>query len=558
MSESDPSPAHTRTGVEALLTEASAELAGGRAWAAEIKYRQVLGLDPGHAAALNALGVLKLQTGRLADALELLHRATQQPPESPEHWNNFGVALRQAGQLADAADAHRRAIALSPQDPHGHTLLGLALRDARNWDEAEQAARTAVALRPGDALLHNNLGTVLMHARRLDGAAEAFRKSLELQPNSVKALNNLGTTLLWAGRTRDAIEAYDRALALNPNYAQVHWHRSTALLALGDWDRGWAEYEWRWACPEYRPLAYRPARPLWDGSDPVGKTILLTPEQGLGDTIQFVRYVPLLAARGARVILLCQPELVRLLRDIDGAAMVVPAVAGATPDASGGRPLPPELRDSPFDVHLPLLSLPHRFGTTVSTVSSNVPCLRAEPEKVEAWRLRFAREENAARTTRRVGLVWATNRTFPDPGRSCGLDVLRSVGDAANALGIRLYSLQVGAAAADARRAPAGMTVIDLSADLNDFSDTAAAMANLDLVITIDTVTAHLAGALARPVWTILKHVAEWRWMTDREDFPWYPTMRLFRQPKPDDWHGLALRVAEELRQFTNVPPRRT
>jgi hypothetical protein len=359
--------------------------------------------------------------------------------------------------------------------------------------------------------------------------------------------------LLWSGQHTEALAAYDRALALNPDYAQVHFHRSTALLALGDWERGWAEYEWRWACQEYRPLAYRPPRPVWDGSDPSGKTILLTPEQGLGDTIQFVRYVPLLAARGARVLLLCQPELAQLLSGLEGAARVVPAVAGAAADPIRGRPLPPALRDASFDYHLPLLSLPHRFGTTVSSAPAAMPYLRAEPEKVEAWRHRFARDNEAAeapRPARRIGLVWATNRSFPDPGRSCGLEVLRPLGDAASALGIRLYSLQVGAAATDAHRAPAGMTVTDLSDVLKDFSDTAAVMANLDLVITIDTVTAHLAGALARPTWVLLKHAAEWRWMTNRDDSPWYPTMRLMRQPSPDDWAGLAIGVAEELKRI--------
>jgi hypothetical protein len=234
---------------------------------------------------------------------------------------------------------------------------------------------------------------------------------------------------------------------------------------------------------------------------------------------------------------------------LDGAAMVLPAVAGAA-DLLNGRPLPPALHEAPFDFHLPLLSLPYRFGTTVSSAPATAPYLRAEPEKVEAWRQRFALEDESVRQVRRVGLVWATNRTFPDPGRSCGLEVLRPLGEAASALGVRLYSLQVGAAARDAHRAPAGMTVTDLSDDLKDFTDTAAVMANLDLVITIDTVTAHLAGALARPTWVLLKHVAEWRWMTDREDSPWYPTMRLFRQSKPDDWVGLAAWVAEEMKLF--------
>jgi Flp pilus assembly protein TadD len=540
------------------MRQAVAHHAQGRFSEAESIYRRVLSRDPGHAGALHGLGVLAYQTGHARDAVRLLERALQHRPDSADSLNALGLALRDTGQPQDAAAAHRRAMLLKPLEPAGFTHLGLALRDMGQLADAEAACRQAIALAPDKAVSHNNLATVLMRAGRFDDAASALHEALRLQPDFLKAMNNLGTTRLWAGRPADAVVEYDRALRLAPQYPEVRWHRAIALLTLGDWQRGWPEYQWRWRCADYRALRYQFPRPVWDGSPLAGKRILLTHEQGLGDSIQFVRYAPLLAQRGARVLLLCQPELTRLFTGVDGVERVIAAPSPSTgsgvqsaltPGGEGTATSwpPPELHGFPFDAYLPLLSLPLRFATTPRSLPAAVPYLFANDAEHEKWRVRLeahGRKEKPA--TRRVGLVWA-GRPIPDPLRTCGLQALAPL---AAVPGVRFISLQVGAPAAEADHPPAGMDIDNFSNELTDFTETAALIANLDLVITIDSAVAHLAGALGRPTWTLLPHVADWRWLQGRDDTPWYPTMRLFRQPHRGDWATVAARVAKELAIF--------
>jgi len=534
------------------MRQAVAEHAKGRLIEAGAIYRRILGCDPDHAGALHGLGVVAYQSGHAREALRLLERALQHRPDSVDSLNAMGLAFRNLGQPQQALEMHRRATRLKPLEAAGFTHLGLALRDLGQWADAEAACRHAIALAPHDPLLLNNLGTVLMRAGRFDDAVAAFREVLRRCPDHLKAMNNLGTTCLWAGRPADAVVEYDRALRLAPQHPEVRWHRSIALLTLGDWQRGWPEYEWRWRCADYRDLCHRFPRPAWNGSPLAGKRILLTHEQGLGDSIQFIRYAPLLAQRGARVLLLCQPELTRLFAGVAGVERVIPAAAAAPDPAATVAPgraaapalLPPELRDLPFDLHLPLLTLPLRFATTPQTVPAPAAYLFPDDALREKWRRRLEATAGVKPpTTRRVGLAWA-GRPIPDPLRTCGLPALAPL---AAVPGVRFVSLQVGAPAAEADHPPAGMSLDNFSGELTDFTETAALIANLDLVITIDSAVAHLAGAMGRPTWTLLPHVADWRWLLDREDTPWYPTMRLFRQPRRGDWTTVAARVAEEL-----------
>lgn len=359
--------------------------------------------------------------------------------------------------------------------------------------------------------------------------AAAYRRALALQPQHVGALTNLGRAFQKQAQPQEAIVCFERALALKPDLPEAHWGLATQRLLLGDFARGWEEYEHRWALPENQGLRREFAAPRWDGDDIAGRTILLHVEQGIGDTLQFVRYAPLLARRGARVIVLCQPPLKRLLMEMDDISVV-----------ADGEPLPG------FDLHLPLMSLPRLFGTTLATIPADVPYLRTDPVDVRAWNGRLGGKDQF-----KIGLVWAGNRRhLNDRNRSCTLEALAPL---AAVPGIRLYNLQKGEAATEIRNAPTNMDFVDLNGELVDFADTAAVITCLDLVITVDTAVAHLAGALARPAWLLLPFAPDWRWMLAREDSPWYPSLRLFRQNQAGDWGGVLTAVINALRQRMSV-----
>jgi hypothetical protein len=317
------------------------------------------------------------------------------------------------------------------------------------------------------------------------------------------------------------VEAFEKAITLRADYALAHWNLGLILLSLGDFQRGWAEYEWRWRRPEYARHDHF-KRPRWDGTQLGRRRILLHTEQGFGDVIQFIRFVPKVVERGGKVILACHSELRRLLSKIEGVQQWI----------DPGETLPE------FDVHCPLMSLPKVFGTTVQTVPGQAPYLAAGAELAERWR-----ERVEGLPGRKVGLAWAGRPGHGnDRNRSIRLNQLEKLGIVA---GVSFVSLQKGEAA---RQQTPGLTITDWTADLNDFADTAALIANLDLVIAVDTAVAHLAGALGKPVWVLLPFVPDWRWMLDREDSPWYPTMRLFRQPAIGDWETPISRIVEALK----------
>ena len=322
----------------------------------------------------------------------------------------------------------------------------------------------------------------------------------------------------------EALAACERAIALKPEFPVARSNRAMMLLLKGEFAKAWAEYEWRLQRGDIAPPRGL-SQPQWKGEDPAGLAILIHAEQGVGDSIHFIRYAPLLAARGARVIVECQPELVALFRTVEGVERVLAA----------GETLPA------FDRHVPMMSLPFAFHTTLDAIPARVPYLRADETRVKAWAERVAREGGRMK----VGVAWAGKPSHKDDHlRSLRLSAFAPL---AEAKGVSFYSLQKSEAAAQAKDPPPGMALIDLTDEIKDFADTAALLVNLDLVIAVDTAVIHLGGALARPVWTLLHFVPDWRWMLDREDSPWYPTMRLFRQPAPGDWPAVLHRVAEEL-----------
>jgi tetratricopeptide (TPR) repeat protein len=530
---------------------------------AEASLRRALALDPTAAETHNTLGLVLRERGDTLAALACFRAALARRPDYVEAIANFAQALVDAGAYDDAVTACRHAIALRPGHAEAYLALGNALRGLARWEEAITAYRQALALRPNAAAAWNNLGIALTERgdlvaavealqrailfepanpalqtnlaatlRKLgdlDGALRACRLALELKPDHVEAYNGLGLVLADQSRLAESEAAFRQALALAPDYADAHLGLALTLLLQGRLPEGWAQYEWRWRCPPLVHLPRRFSKPLWDGSDLAGRTLLLHAEQGFGDTLQFVRFLAQAPAWGGPVVLECQPPLHRLLR------MSFPAV----PLVARGEPLPP------FDVQAPLLRVPHLLGTTLDTLPAATPYLRVDAGLAAAWAARLAGPPG-----RRVGLVWSGNPDHrEDHRRTLPPDYLAPLlaAGAGAAPPVRFFSLQKGERAARLADLQAHAPVADLGPDLADFADTAAALLSLDLVITVDTAVAHLAGALGRPVWTLLAYAADWRWLRGRDDSPWYPTMRLFRQDGPGDWSPVIARVAAAL-----------
>lgn len=497
----------------------------GRLGAAEQLYRQILAREPHHADALHLLGMTAAQVGRNDAAVELIEIALKIKPNYPEALGNLGNALKNKGQLDEAIAAYRRAIALRPNYPEAWSNLGSALNGKGHHDEAIAAHRRAIALNPNTPVAHYNLGNVLKDKGQLDEAIAAYRQAIRLRANYPDAHFNLGAAMGDKGQLVEAIEEYRRAIALDPNYAEAHWNLALALLARGEFIEGFKEHQWRWDCPGL-PGRRNFAQPQWDGFPLEGRTILLHAEQGFGDTLQFIRYAPLVAARGATVIVGSVPELHRLLQRTRGVARWL----------ASGEALPP------FDAHCPLMSLPLAMGTTLETIPQSVPYVFADAQAVAVWREKLAGDTDQLK----VGLAWAGSPAHAnDRNRSLSLAALAPLGQVR---GVSFYSLQKGDPAHQAKNPPPGLELIDRTEELQDFADTAALIANLDLVISVDSAVAHLAGAMGKPVWTLLPFTTDWRWLLEREDTPWYPSMRLFRQMGRGEWASVIERVVEALR----------
>jgi len=519
--------------------------------------------QPLDAGALYRLGIERYRQGDVAGAADLIARSLALHPQ-PGAFSDLGIMLHTLGRLVEAEDAYRAALRLQPQYPEAYNNLGITLHTQARFDEAEAAYRAALALRPHYAEALNNLAVTLTDLTRTeealaacraalslfpdyvnahltranallaqgltDAALAAFETALTLHPHSLEGLVNHGNALRQAGRPEEALARYDQALVLHPGYVEARVNRSFLLLGRGDMERGWFEYEWRFCTPGLAP--HRLLQPQWTGEPLEGRTILLHAEQGFGDTLQFVRYAPLVAQRGGRVLLGAPAPLHRLLRTLPGVERV----------------LEPDEPPPPFDLHCPLMSLPFAFRTRLDSVPAEVPYFFPDPADVAAWRARLP-DDGALK----VGLVWAGNprphmprANLIDRRRSLALTQLAPL---AGVPGVRFYSLQKdGDAVLQAKAPPAGMDLVNLMDGVSDFADTAALVANLDLVIGVDTSVIHLAGALGVPVWVLSRFDGCWRWLQDRDDSPWYPSMRLFRQEAPGDWGPVVARVAEALR----------
>lgn len=551
------------TFAEAHYNLGNALSALGRSAEAEAEYGQAVALRPGYAEALCNLGSTLERQGRLdeaiaayqdavaarpdlglpcsnlgnalqaagrgAEALAALDRATQLSPDLPEAWGNLGNSLRLAGREDQAVAAYAEALRLRPAYAEAWTNLGVALYDKGRFDDAETAHRQALALDPALADGHLNLGAVLRDTGRFAEATASWQQTIALRPDYVAAWKNLGISRQMEGDLDGAMAAFRRALEIEPDNAQVHFDIAYLHLLRGEMAEGWEQYEWRWKTGMVPPRGL--PQPLWDGKALPG-TLLVHAEQGMGDTLQFCRYLPLLRGQAGHVVFEVQAPLLALLRGLPGVDTLVAA----------GKPLPP------FDAQVPLMSLPRLLGTRLDSIPAEIPYLHPDPQRVEAWRHRLGDDDGR----RRVGLVWA-GAGRPGDSAARRVDARRSMAlscfaPLAAVDGVRFYSLQKDPPASlEARTPPAGMDLTDPMGEVADFADTAALVSLLDLVIAVDTSTAHLAGALGKPVWILSRFDNCWRWLLDRADSPWYPTARLYRQSRFGEWADVMERVAADL-----------
>ncbi len=441
------------------------------------------------------------------------------PSDLVDFYINQGSTLYQRRQFSAAAVCYRRALELNPQDADAHYNLGNVFVQQENLAEAINCFRQAVRLNPNHAAAHFNLGNAHADQGHLDRAVESYRRCLQVNPDHAETHNNLGNALQVLGRMAEAGTCYDAALRLNPRFALAQLNRGHWRLLQGDFESGWFDYEQRWAAFGQSPRFLE--QPRWDGSPLEGKTILVWAEQGLGDTLQFVRYLSMVKQKGANVVLECQAALLDILTGVSGADRVVAA----------GTPLPP------FDVQIPLLSLPGLFGTKMDSIPADVPYLPLG---------RAARRKPASNSIpRTIGIVWQGSMNQKADRRSLPLAQFEPL---AMLKGVELVSIQVGPGANQI--ADACFSIADWGSAFNPASlnDLARALLNVDLVVTVDTAAAHLAGALGVPVWTLLSFGSDWRWLLDRADCPWYPTMRLFRQASSGDWCEVIDRVVAAVR----------
>jgi FKBP-type peptidyl-prolyl cis-trans isomerase 2 len=433
-----------------------------------------------------------------------------------------GIELQDEGQIDEAISYYQKALGQNSKHTGAHYNLGVAFQEKGLVDQAILFYEIAIGLNQELTEAHHNLGVAFNEKGLFDEALICFERVLQLKPDHAGAYYNLGNTLVAKGQFNKAMLCYKKAIEINPGHADAHWSMGLINLRLGNFDEGWKGYEWRWKLKDVMQQRNF-TQPLWDGYNINGRIILLHAEQGFGDTVQFIRYAPLVAQRGATVLVECQKELVSLLRNMEGIHTIIPY----------GEQLPD------FDVHCPLLSLPLIFGTKLETIPAKIPYISADPTKVKKWREKIGPDGSAVK----IGLVWAGN---PKPkfghSRSCSLNAFSPLAKSDN---ITFFSLQKGETAEQAKDPPEGMKLIDHTEEIHDFSDTAAIIENLDLVISVDTAVAHLAGSLGKHVWILLPIIPDWRWMLNREDSPWYPTMRLFRQPSQGDWESVIAHVKE-------------
>jgi len=524
-----------------LQRQAYASFGDGDLNRAERLCAGILEHQPDNFDALHLLGMLNFQRQRMVEALHFLSAALKANSASSDAMSNLGLALHATGRFDEAISSFRNALQLAPDHPEILYNLANACLELGRLADALSAYNAALAHAPGHVGALVNRGNTLLRLNEPMTAIASYDTALAAMPGHPQILTNRGHALRRLNRPLEALADFKAALIAAPEFAEANFEAAMTHLTLGDFDTGWKEYEWRWKTGAFARHR-RPFRaPPWLGDEPVeGKTILLHAEQGFGDTIQFVRYAPLLVSRGARVICEVQPELQPLLSQFTDVTVIA---SGAT------RPA--------FDLHAPLLSLPLAFRTQAGTIPDALPYLAAPAERVAYWRDRLPPDHP------RMGLVWSGSPTHKnDANRSIALARLaplfenppmpglglQSLG--LQSLGFQSLSLQTELRDAD-RDTLRGLTnLVHLGEGIRDFADTAAIISLLDVVVAVDTAVAHLAGALGKPVVILLPYAADFRWMRGRDDTPWYPTAKLMRQPAFGDWDSVIIRLRDELRDM--------
>jgi len=530
-----------------------------RANDALLSFDRVTELEPDDGEAHYLKAVLLARLNRLDEALETYDRAIALKPDFADAWFEQGDVFRRLNRIEDAISSYDRAIALRSDFAEAYNNKGNLLRALKRLDEARECFDRLIVLKPDMAEAHNNRGTVLRDLERFVEALKSYDRAIELRSDYAEAYSNKGNVLSILGQPQSALRCYDRAIelnpeheeaycskgnvlcslrrmeeacscydiaiALNPDFGDAYWNKGLCRLLTGAFEEGWPLYEWR-KKKLARVGVSNYSQPCWSGRESLeNKTLLIYGEQGLGDTIQFCRYALLARQKGAHVVLAVQDVLVRLLNSL-------------SPDITIERMTS---KRAAFDYQVALMSLPLTFGTTLSTCPAKVPYLRAEPEKVEAWKARLGNDGF------KVGICWQGNKKG-DVGRAFPLRHFEEIAKLHN---VRLISLQKYEGTEQLCDLPSGMKVETLGEEFDDgpdaFVDTAAVIECLDLVITLDTATAHLAGALGRPAWVALKYTPEWRWLLDRSDSPWYPTLKLFRQREPGEWRSVFAAIGAQL-----------
>ena len=511
--ELDPKDARAHNNLGALLSSQE------KLVEAAACYRQALQLEPNYSEPHNNLGIVLERQGNPGEAEAHYWRALELNPECADPFNNLGRLLVNQERVDEGVKLYRRALELRPDFIDAHNNIGIAFTKQGNLVQAIASCRRALELEPGHAEAHNNIGVALAKQYKLDEATAFYKRALESKPGYAEAHHNLGLVLVSQGKPKDAQSRFKQAVDLKPDFADARFNYATTLLLEGRFGEAWPEYEWRWTAMALDQTLHRTR---WKGEELPQGTVLLHSEQGHGDTLQFVRYAQLVKSRVGRVAVECLPQLADLLATCPAVDVVV----------SRGDPLPE------FDAYVPLLSLPGIFETSLVTIPAEVPYLRAPKKRITHWKKELGKEKRF-----KIGIAWQGSRdNKADRARSFPVEKFAGIAGLDN---VCLYSLQKGAGQEQLEKV--AWPMIDLGDRLGDFSETAAIVSNLDLVITCDSAPAHLAGALGAKVWVALAAVPDWRWMLEREDSPWYPTMRLFRQTRLGDWDDVFQRMRQAL-----------
>ena len=492
------------------------------------QYLQILRNDPDESRVWHLLGTLAYQSKKYEDAGFLIQKAIDIRADAALYHYDLALVYVARKRSGRALKALETSISLDPQFAQAFNLQGRILQGLDHMDEAISKFRHCLQLNPDSAQFWFDLGNACKKASRLEKAVESFKKATLLKRDYFQAFNNIGNTFRELGRHAEAIRSFEKALKINPEYAEAAFNRALVRLGQGDYRNGWKGFEQRLKVPSFKAACPETEEvPQWDGTPFVGKELFVWDEQGMGDTLQFIRYIPMAKSLGGKIIFETDEALIELLNDFPGIDSLKKKPENGQRRVSG-------------DFHISLLSLPAVFSTSLTTIPNAVPYLFADPLKSEIWRNRVLEDPI------NIGVVWSGNPMHPnDQNRSCKMS---SFAPLARLEHIQVYGLQKGEAVSQASTLPSDISIDNLDSYIKNFADTAAIIDNLDLVISVDTSVAHLAGAMGKPVWVLLPaHLPDWRWLLDCKASPWYPNMRLFRQPRRGDWEGVMSEIVETL-----------